>query len=221
MENKSIAIFIDAENVSPKYAKDIFNIVSDYGEIVVKRIYADWTSKTTKGWKEHILEHSIIAMQNFRFNSQKNSSDMYLMADAMSMFYEKDIEIFIIVSSDSDYIPLVHKIRENKKQVVGIVENKANQSYINAFNEFHYLNKKQEKSDELIKELFNTIDQLIEEKNRAEYSQIPSIMQRKYPDFNRQNYGCSSFKELINKFIDNNYKKEVANDGCTYYLVKN
>lgn len=131
------------------------------------------------------------------------------------------LKFFIIVSSDSDYIPLAHKLRENKRQVIGIVENKANQSYINAFNEFHYLNKKQEKSDELIKELFNTIDQLIEEKNRAEYSQIPPIMQRKYPDFNPKNYGCSSFKELINKFIDNNYKKEVANDGCTHYLVKN
>lgn len=172
------------------------------------------------GWKDEIAKHSIIAIQNFKFN-RKNSSDMYLMADAMSMFYEKDIEIFIIVSSDSDYIPLVHKLRENKKQVVGIVENKANQSYINAFNEFHYLNKKQEKSDELIKELFNTIDQLIEEKNRAEYSQIPSIMQRKYPDFNRQNYGCRGFRELIKKFIGNHYKEVLADDGCTYYLVKN
>lgn len=220
MENKNVAIFIDAENISFKYAKDIFNIASSYGELIIKRIYADWRSPALSGWKDEIAEHSIIAIQNFKFN-RKNSSDMHLMADAMSMFYEKDIEIFIIVSSDSDYIPLVHKLRENKKQVVGIVENKANQSYINAFNEFHYLNKKQEKSDELIKELFNTIDQLIEEKNRAEYSQIPPIMQRKYPDFNPKNYGCSSFKELINKFIDNNYKKEVANDGCTHYLVKN
>lgn len=220
MENKSVAIFIDAENISFKYAKDIFNIASSYGEPIIKKIYADWTSQVVGGWKDEIAKHSIIAIQNFKFN-RKNSSDMYLMADAMSMFYEKDIEIFIIVSSDSDYIPLAHKLRENKRQVIGIVENKANQSYINAFNKFHYLNKKQEKSDELIKELFNTIDQLIEEKNRAEYSQIPPIMQRKYPDFNPKNYGCSSFKELINKFIGNHYKEVLADDGCTYYLVKN
>lgn len=45
MENKSIAIFIDAENIPAKYAKSIFDIASDYGEVIIKRIYGDWTQK--------------------------------------------------------------------------------------------------------------------------------------------------------------------------------
>lgn len=68
------------------------------------------------------------------------------MADAMSTFYEKDVEIFIIVSSDSDYIPLTQKLRESKKQVIGTEENKANKFYINVFSAFHYLDKKEEKA---------------------------------------------------------------------------
>lgn len=142
------------------------------------------------------------------------------MADAMSIFYEKDVEIFIIVSSDSDYIPLTQKLRESKKQVIGMGENKANKSYINAFSAFHYLDKKEEKSDKVIKELFAIINQLIEEKNRAEYAQISLMMKRKYPDFNPQNYGCSNFRELINKFVKDKYQEEIADDNTTFYLVK-
>lgn len=99
-------------------------------------------------------------------------------------------------------------------------ENKANKFYINAFSAFHYLDKKEEKSDKVIKELFAIINQLIEEKNRAEYAQISSMMIRKYPDFNSQNYGCFGFRELINKFVKDEYQEKVADDNTTFYLVK-
>lgn len=197
----------------------LLQVMENYGELIIKRIYADWRSPALSGWKDEIAKHSIIAIQNFKFN-RKNSSDMHLMADAMSIFYKKDVEIFIIVSSDSDYIPLTQKLRESKKQVIGMGENKANKFYINAFSVFHYLDKKEEKSDKVIKELFAIINQLIEEKNRAEYAQISSMMIRKYPDFNSQNYGCSGFRELINKFVKDEYQEKVADDNTTFYLVK-
>lgn len=57
MENKSIAIFIDAENIPAKYAKSIFDIASDYGEVIIKRIYGDWTQKNIQGWREQIAEY--------------------------------------------------------------------------------------------------------------------------------------------------------------------
>lgn len=94
MENKSVAIFIDAENIPAKYAKSIFDIASDYREIIIKRIYGDWTQKRIQAWKEQIAEYSLIAMQQFNFVANKNSSDMYLMAEIISIFYEKDIDIF-------------------------------------------------------------------------------------------------------------------------------
>lgn len=197
----------------------LLQVMENYGELIIKRIYADWRSPALSGWKDEIAKHSIIAIQNFKFN-RKNSSDMHLMADAMSIFYKKDVEIFIIVSSDSDYIPLTQKLRESKKQVIGMGENKANKFYINAFSVFHYLDKKEEKSNKVIKELFAIIEQLIEEKNRAEYAQISSMMIRKYPDFNSQNYGCFGFRELINKFVKDEYQEKVADDNTTFYLVK-
>ncbi|EAK2295338.1 NYN domain-containing protein, partial [Campylobacter jejuni] len=136
MENKSIAIFIDAENIPAKYAKSIFDIASDYGEVIIKRIYGDWTQKNIQGWREQIAEYSLIAMQQFNFAANKNSSDMYLITEIMSIFYEKNIDIFVIVSSDSDYTSLIQKLRENKKQVIGMGLEKSIKSYVNAFSEF-------------------------------------------------------------------------------------
>ncbi len=55
MENKSIAIFIDAENIPAKYTKSIFDIASDYGEVIIKRIYGDWTQKIYKVGESKLL----------------------------------------------------------------------------------------------------------------------------------------------------------------------
>lgn len=96
MYNKSVAIFIDAENIPSKYAKSIFDIASDYGEIVIKRIYGDWTQKNIQNWKEQIAQYSIIAMQQFNFIANKNSSDMYLITEIMSFFMKK-ILIFLLL----------------------------------------------------------------------------------------------------------------------------
>ena len=224
MENKKIALFIDAENISSDYAKFIFDKVSSYGEIIIKRIYADWTNEQPKNWKDNIGEYSITAIQCFTFASKKNSSDMYLTTDIAEILYEKNIDIFIIVSSDSDYTSWVQKIREKGKQALGFGELKTIKSYVNSFNEFFYLNVK-EKDEQLNKELVHDlnviVDNLIEEKGIAEYPQISIGIRRKYADFIPSNYGCKRFKELIDKYLSittNKYKKNIKDDNKSYYL---
>lgn len=224
MENKSIAIFIDAENIPAKYAKSIFDIASDYGEIIIKRIYGDWTQKNIQGWKEQIAEYSLIAMQQFNFVANKNSSDMYLITEIMSIFYEKNIDIFVIVSSDSDYTSLIQKLRENKKQVIGMGLEKSIKSYVNAFSEFFYLDKDESKKDILnknyLKALINITEQLIDEKGRAEYAQIRTNMTRKYSDFHPKNYGFKNFRTLIQNFLPKMEKFKEGSEKSNYFLVK-
>ena len=218
MENKKIALFIDAENISSDYAKFIFDKVSSYGEIIIKRIYADWTNEQPKNWKDNIGKYSITAIQCFTFANKKNSSDMYLTTDIAEILYEKNIDIFVIVSSDSDYTSWVQKIREKGKQALGFGELKTIKSYVNSFNEFFYLNVK-EKDEQLNKELVHDlnviVDNLIEEKGIAEYPQISIGIRRKYADFIPSNYGCKRFKELIDKYLSittNKYKKNIKDD---------
>lgn len=224
MENKKIALFIDAENISSDYAKFIFDKVSSYGEIIIKRIYADWTNEQPKNWKDNIGKYSITAIQCFTFANKKNSSDMYLTTDIAEILYEKNIDIFVIVSSDSDYTSWVQKIREKGKQALGFGELKTIKSYVNSFNEFFYLNVK-EKDEQLNKELVHDlnviVDNLIEEKGIAEYPQISIGIRRKYADFIPSNYGCKRFKELIDKYLSittNKYKKNIKDDNKSYYL---
>lgn len=224
MENKKIALFIDEENISSDYAKFIFDKVSSYGEIIIKRIYADWTNEQPKNWKDNIGKYSITAIQCFTFANKKNSSDMYLTTDIAEILYEKNIDIFVIVSSDSDYTSWVQKIREKGKQALGFGELKTIKSYVNSFNEFFYLNVK-EKDEQLNKELVHDlnviVDNLIEEKGIAEYPQISIGIRRKYADFIPSNYGCKRFKELIDKYLSittNKYKKNIKDDNKSYYL---
>ncbi|EAI3906186.1 NYN domain-containing protein [Campylobacter sp. IFREMER_LSEM_CL292] len=225
MENKSIAIFIDAENIPSKYAKSIFGIASDYGEIVIKRIYGDWTQKNIQNWKEQIAQYSIIAMQQFNFLANKNSSDMYLITDIMSVFYEKDIDIFIIVSSDSDYTSLIQKLKENKKQVIGMGLKQAVKSYVNSFSEFFYLDQDKSKTKviiekEYIKDLINIAEALIEEKGRAEYAQIRTNMNRKHANFIPQNFGFKNFKALMKELLPKMKQFKEANEKNIYFLEK-
>ncbi|MCR6571349.1 NYN domain-containing protein [Campylobacter insulaenigrae] len=226
MENKSIAVFIDAENIPSKYAKSIFDIASEYGEIVIKRIYGDWTQKNIQNWKDQIEQYSIIAMQQFNFIANKNSSDMYLITEIMSVFYEKkDIDIFVIVSSDSDYTSLIQKLKEAKKQVIGMGLKQAVKSYVNSFNEFFYLDKDNSKDKtiidkEYIKDLINITETLIEEKGRAEYAQIRSNMNRKHANFTPQNFNFKNFRALVKELLPRMKQFKESNEKNIYFLEK-
>ena len=149
---------------------------------------------------------------------------MYLTTDIAEILYEKNIDIFVIVSSDSDYTSWVQKIREKGKQALGFGELKTIKSYVNSFNEFFYLNVKEEDerlNKELVDDLNVIVDNLIEEKGLAEYTQISIGIRRKYADFIPSNYGCKRFKELIDKYLSittNKYKKNIKDDNKSYYL---
>ena len=86
---------------------------------------------------------------------------MYLTTDIAEILYEKNIDIFVIVSSDSDYTSLVQKIREKGKQALGFGELKTIKSYVNSFNEFFYLNVKEE-DERLKKELVDDLNVIVD-----------------------------------------------------------
>mgnify|MGYP002800523583 FL=1 len=84
-ENCKLALLIDAENISPKYIKTIFDELSKYGVVTTKRIYGDWTRPGGASWKEIIAENALLPVQLFQNTSSKNSSDSTLIIDAMDI----------------------------------------------------------------------------------------------------------------------------------------
>ncbi len=128
-ETVSMALFCDFENVAlgvrdAKYEKfDIKPVLERLllkGSIVVKKAYCDW--ERYKGFKAtmHEANFELIEIPHVR-QSGKNSADIRLVVDALDLCYTKShVNTFVIISGDSDFSPLVSKLRENAKQVIGV-----------------------------------------------------------------------------------------------------
>jgi uncharacterized LabA/DUF88 family protein len=128
-ENLSMAVFCDFENVAlgvrdAKYEKfDIGPVLERLllkGSIVVKKAYCDWDRYKTFKATMHEANFEMIEIPHVR-QSGKNSADIRLVVDALDLCYTKShVNTFVIISGDSDFSPLVSKLRENAKQVIGV-----------------------------------------------------------------------------------------------------
>lgn len=136
MEDKKIALLIDADNISAKYIKYILDEISKYGIVTYKRIYGDWTKTETSSWKNELLENSINPIQQFSYTNGKNATDSAMIIDAMDILYTNRVEGFCIVSSDSDFTKLANRLRESGMTVIGMGEEKTPRSFRAACDRF-------------------------------------------------------------------------------------
>ena len=139
MDDKRIAVLIDADNVSNKYISNIMNEVSNHGTPTYKRIYGDWTSAKMTSWKDVLLEHSVSPMQQYSYTTGKNATDAALIIDAMDILYSGRVDGFCIVSSDSDFTKLASRLREAGMLVIGMGEKKTPVPFRAACDMFKYL----------------------------------------------------------------------------------
>lgn len=147
-DTRSMAVFCDFENIAlgvrdAKYDKfDIEKVLERLllkGSIVVKKAYCDW--ERYKGFKAvmHEAAFELIEIPHVR-QSGKNSADIRMVVDALDLCYTKaHVDTFVIVSGDSDFSPLVSKLRENAKDVIGVgVKQSSSDLLINNCDEFIY-----------------------------------------------------------------------------------
>lgn len=134
-----VAVLIDAENISSKYVDIILQEASSLGTIIYKRIYGNWTTPLLNSWKNQLLENAIQSIQQYSNTTGKNSSDSALIIDAMDLLYQKRLDAFCIISSDSDFTRLASRLREDEMFVLGMGEQKTPRSFISACNKFSYL----------------------------------------------------------------------------------
>jgi uncharacterized protein (TIGR00288 family) len=221
-QHPNLALFIDFDNVAlgARDARQRFDIklllqrVLEKGKIIVKRAYADWHY-----YKEHMAPLHEAAIELIEIPmpriSGKNSADIRLVVDAMDLCYSKDhIDTFVIVSGDSDFSPLVSKLRENNKRVIGIgVKNSSSNLLINNCDEFIFYDDIYRQAvgqlsksvgnvpadkRELFDFLVQTAQGLLQESRGVLYSSlIKDTMTRKQPDFNERAYGYGNFGELL------------------------
>lgn len=136
MTTKKIALFIDADNISAKFGKQIIDTLESRGEIFIRRIYGNWQKISLHGWNECILNYSLRPVQQNDFASGKNATDMSLTIDAMDVLYSGKSEIFALVSNDSDFTPLAIRLRESGMNIIGFGNSNASNAFRAVCNEF-------------------------------------------------------------------------------------
>jgi uncharacterized protein (TIGR00288 family) len=111
-----IAVLIDFENIGLNTIQTLFDQLSDYGRITLKRAYADWGKANSS--REQVLRLGIEPIYVFRSpTKRKNTCDIRLTIDAIDLLHTSAIDAFVIVSSDSDFVPLANKLRSSGKKV--------------------------------------------------------------------------------------------------------
>ncbi len=115
----NIALLIDADNASPDHLDEVLLVLGELGTINVRRAYGNWAKASLKGWGSLTGQHSIVPMQQFDVVKGKSATDMRMTIDAMDLLYRGNIDGFGIMSSDSDFLPLAQRIREDGLPVYG------------------------------------------------------------------------------------------------------
>jgi uncharacterized LabA/DUF88 family protein len=118
----NIAVFIDGDNISAAHYQKIIDELKQMGRILTQRLYADFSRPTTTQWKEYIMKYGIDAIQTFRI-AKKESTDNCLIVDCMRTLYHHNgamIDMFVIVSSDSDFSSLASEVRMKGKFCIGV-----------------------------------------------------------------------------------------------------
>ena len=139
MDDRKIAVLIDAENVSDKYIKLIMDEVSNYGTATYKRLYGDFQTASVKAWMKNLQDYAITPVFQYNYTQGKNASDSALIIDAMDILYSRHVDGFCIVTSDSDFTKLVLRLRESGMIVIGMGEQKTPNSLVSACETFKFL----------------------------------------------------------------------------------
>lgn len=230
-----IAVLIDADNVSEKYVRVVFDEVLNHGTATYKRIYGDWTKPQFAKWKDVLLNYSISPIQQYGYTQGKNSTDSALIIDAMDILYSGNVDGFCIVSSDSDFTRLASRLREAGKYVLGMGEKKTPQPFIAACEKFKYLEvllkdyTPESVDDKGVKanknDLTEMIKSIIKENSDDDgwsfMGEIGNYISKRMPEFDTRNYGYQKLTPLISSMkIFEIQSRKTPNPNITHKYVR-
>ena len=233
--NATMAVFLDLENIAlgaqeahypPFDIKKVVERLLLKGHIVVKKAYCDFDRYKDFKRGLHETAFELIEIPHLR-QSGKNSADIRMVVDALDLCYTKGhVDTFVIISGDSDFSPLVSKLRENAKTVIGVgVKKSSSDLFINNCDQFIYYDdlvrvapskaagrstagisdaKSAEskgltvaKAIELVVQTLEAITEEREEDDDIWGSMIKQAIKRRSPGFNERAFGFRSFNDLL------------------------
>lgn len=240
-----LAVLIDADNASARDIEAILEEVVKFGDATVKRIYGNFVGQNGQ-WKQVINDFAIKPMQQFAFATGKNSTDGFMMIDAMDLLYGNRLDGFCIVSSDSDFTALAIRLKEQGMPVYGFGKKQTPKSFVNACTQFIYVENLL--PDELIENIGenlsarpdaplqtaqaaadqqtaslprDTIRKIFEQfdSDWVAISALGSTWRRLHADFDPRSYGCKNFTALVKKHPEIfEYKMRAENENAQEHM---
>lgn len=194
----NIALLIDADNANAKHIGQVVETLEKEGALCERHIFGDWSSPHLSGWNDAVLKHALKQNQQNAYTKTKNATDIALVICAMELLYTKEIDTFAIMSSDSDFTPLVQRLRQAGKTVWGFAGFNASLAFQQACNQCIILHK-----DTVAKSKTNTESNTQQQtKHRDESDERQS-----QPTDDQE----ISATKTLNKYVRNDIKKAISN----------
>ena len=210
------ALFVDLENCGGKQSMlmDVIERVKIRGDILIGKVYGYTDSYSDL--KETLLSNTFSVVPSLRYGvNQKNNSDIQLVIDALEIAYRNElIDSFCIVSGDSDYVPLVGKLKSMGKFVLGISRSEAASNvFMNACSEFQFLESVASGKERSVAEVSSALTlsdindlvvTILRESEGGEMlaSEVKSVLLRLRPNFSEKSVGFSTFGKLLAKLSE-------------------
>jgi uncharacterized LabA/DUF88 family protein len=169
-----VALLIDGENISPDLTAQMLVEAGMFGGVMIRRVYGNVTSPNMQGWKEVMTHYALQGMHQMQTVTGKNAADIALAIDAMDLFYRDHVTRFCIVGSDSDYTPLVLRLRSAGCMVIGIGEPKTPSALVKAYTVFV-------STDQLAQRLARTKPTVVSSTKVAPTAQLPTTKKKIAP----------------------------------------
>lgn len=211
-QNRNIALLIDADNASPATLDAALTILGDLGTVNVRRVYGNWSKTALKGWSQLVHRHALEPQQQFDLTKGKNATDMKMTIDAMDLLYGGHVDGFGIMSSDSDFMPLAIRIRQNGTPVYGFGSTRTPEAFREACTRFIDLDAMVEDDEraaqgeetakpEVDKELVKLLGDAWKASKRDDdgFASLSEVGQRvaNRSSFDARSYGFSRLSELV------------------------
>ncbi len=204
--NDNIALLIDADNASHAGIDPILTALAELGTVNIRRAYGNWRKQSLKGWVDILHKYGIEPQQQFDMTKGKNATDMKMTIDAMDLLFRGKIGGFGIMSSDSDFMPLAMRIRQEGIDVYGFGSSKTPEAFKQACSRFIDVDAliKADKADEHVTADDDLLKLLIDAyqaskrdaEGYASLSEVGKIAGNR-SSFDVRNYGFSRLSDMF------------------------
>ncbi|MCB2049696.1 MAG: NYN domain-containing protein [Novosphingobium sp.] len=207
-EGRNIALLVDADNASPRDLEPALSILGDLGSVNIRRAYGNWKKPALSGWAKIVHRYAIEPQQQFDITKGKNATDMKITIDAMDLLYSGRVDGFGLMTSDSDFMPVAMRIRQEGLPVYGFGSDKTPEGFRQACTRFIDLSRIADEEEAGGKQTTSVDDEMVKllgdawkgsKRDDGGFASLDEVGQRvgNLKSFDARSYGFSRLSEMI------------------------